>query len=84
MPQLRTPKYRRQKTQHSELAFVELDGIRHYLGKYDSAESHEKYHRLLAEWAAGAKAALTSQKTSSQMTIIELCAHIWEHARYYY
>jgi integrase len=29
-----------------------LDGKDHYLGKYESAESREKYHRLVAEWFA--------------------------------
>ena len=44
----RTPKYRHYKPK--DLAVVRIDGKDHYLGRYDSAESWEKYHRLVAEW----------------------------------
>jgi hypothetical protein len=47
------PKYRHYKPKN--LAVVRIDGHDHYLGKYDSAETPEKYHRLLAEWLAGGK-----------------------------
>lgn len=48
-----TPKYRRQKSANGhDRAFVVLDGKRIYLGPYNSKESREKYHRLLAEWTA--------------------------------
>jgi len=46
----RFPKYRHHKARN--LALVHLDGKDHYLGKFDSPESWEKYHRLLAERAA--------------------------------
>lgn len=41
------PKYRHYKPK--DLAVVRLDGRDVYLGKYDSPESWEKYHRLMAE-----------------------------------
>ena len=47
------PKYRRQKRPQScDVAFVELNGKRHYLGDYNTPESKQRYHRLLAEWSA--------------------------------
>lgn len=48
----RLPKYRHYKPK--DLAVVRLDGKDHYLGKYDSEESREKYRRLVAEWLAAA------------------------------
>ena len=44
------PKLRRYKPKN--LAVVRLDGKDIYLGPYDAQESHEKYHRLIAEWFA--------------------------------
>ena len=46
------PKYRRQSTVGSDRAFVVLNGVRHYLGQFDSPDSKATYHRLLAEWTA--------------------------------
>jgi len=48
----RLPKYRHYKPKN--LAVVRLDGKDHYLGKYDSEESREKYRRVVAEWFATA------------------------------
>ena len=76
-----TPTYRCQKSGGSDRAFVELDGHRFYLGIYDTPESHEAYHRLLAEWAANGSHASVSRE---QLTIVELCARYWEHALRYY
>jgi hypothetical protein len=46
------PKYRHHK--RSGRAVVTIAGKHVYLGKYNSAESHEKYRRLIAEhWATG-------------------------------
>ena len=47
------PKYRHYKPK--DLAVVRIDGRDYYLGKFGSPESHEKYHRLLAEWRARGK-----------------------------
>ena len=52
MTSVSIPKYRNLKTRKRDRAFVELNGQRFYLGKYNSSESKEKYHRLLAEWEA--------------------------------
>lgn len=42
------PKYRHHKS--SGRAYVVIDGSTIYLGRYDSAESHQKYHALITEW----------------------------------
>jgi len=42
------PRYRHYKPKN--LGVVRIDGRDHYLGRYDSAASWEKYHRLVAEW----------------------------------
>ena len=44
----RIPKYRHQKSRN--LAVVRIAGKDIYLGKYNSPESHEKYHRLVEEF----------------------------------
>lgn len=44
----RTPKYRHYRPK--DLAVVRIGKRDHYLGKYGSPESHEKYDRLVAEW----------------------------------
>ena len=48
---IRTPSYRLHKT--SGRAVVTIDGREIYLGKYGSAESRERYGRLIAENASG-------------------------------
>jgi len=78
----RKPAYRRQKRPDGrDLAFVVVDGVRHYLGAYDSPESREAYDRLLAERAATGR---TSPPGPGEITITDLCAHFWEHAQRYY
>ena len=49
------PKYRHYRPKN--LAVVRIDNTDQYLGKYDSPESHEKYHRLIAEWLSGNQSA---------------------------
>lgn len=46
----RTPSYRHHKA--SGRAFVEFDGQRFYLGRFNSPESVQKYHSMVAEWLA--------------------------------
>ncbi len=55
----RTPKYRRHKG--SGQALVQLNGKRIYLGKYGTAESREKYRKLVAEFLAGGQTAGTGR-----------------------
>jgi len=44
---IRQPKYRHYKPKN--LAVVRIGGKDHYLGEYDSKESWQKYHKLLAD-----------------------------------
>ena len=48
------PKYRHD--QPKNLGVVRINGKDHYLGRYDSPESWEKYHRLIAEWLSRGQA----------------------------
>lgn len=50
MPRKTTPKYRLHKARNC--AVVTISGRDHYLGAYDSPESWEQYHRLVAEHLA--------------------------------
>ena len=76
------PKYRRQKRPQScDVAFVELNGKRHYLGDYNTPESKQRYHRLLAEWSANGGRIVVDP---SDITIVELAAQFWAHAQQYY
>ncbi|MGD0089103.1 MAG: site-specific integrase [Planctomycetota bacterium] len=76
-----SPKYRSQKSENGNRAFVELDGVRHYLGGYGTTESHQEYHRLLAEWNANGQQLPVAQCT---ITVVELLARFLEHAKTYY
>lgn len=49
------PGYRRQKRASGDLAFIEVEGVRHYLGRYGTQESRTRYHRFLAEWEANGR-----------------------------
>jgi hypothetical protein len=53
---VRQPSYRFHKARNC--AVVTLNGRDHYLGLYDSPESWEKYHRLIAEWLASDRRSL--------------------------
>ena len=81
MAKTRTPKYRRQHRKSGDLAFVELGGSRHYLGRFDTPESHEAYHRLLAEWQARGRSVLSSKR---EISVSELIAAFIRHAERYY
>jgi len=77
-----TPSYRRQpRPNRPDDAFVELDGRRIYLGPYDSAESREKYHRLIAEWEAGGRSIPADPK---EITVAEVASQYLKWAQTYY
>ncbi len=80
----RTPSYRLHKP--TGKAVVTLDGKDHYLGKFDSAESRENYHRLIAEWLGSSKTAVseTSKTNASTLTVVEMIAAFWDHAQGHY
>ena len=77
-----TPSYRRQPRPNGEDdAFVEIDGRRQYLGPYDSPESREKYHRLIAEWEASGRSLLADPQ---EITVAEVANQYLKWARSYY
>lgn len=75
----RTPKYRLHRK--SGRAFVEPNGRRVYLGDYESAETRQKYHAVIAEWEANSR---TLPVPPDEITVVELLARFWEHAKGYY
>ncbi len=75
----RTPKFRHHKA--SGQGFVELAGKRIYLGRFDLPETEARYHRLIAEWKVGQQQTPTN---NHEITIDELVARFWVHAKTYY
>jgi hypothetical protein len=79
------PSYRLHKARNC--AVVTIDGKNHYLGRYESPGSYEKYARLIAEWKSthfpGGKPATATGKTAS-VAINELILAFWQHARLRY
>ena len=49
----RIPTYRHHKAR--DLAVVTIKGRDHYLGKYDSEQSRQKYDRLIRAWLASGR-----------------------------
>lgn len=79
MTRRRTPKYRQYKPKN--LGLVVIDGHAHYLGRYDSPESWEKYHRLLAERHAGSPSISHSSdpiRPDAGLLIDELLVDYWD------
>jgi integrase len=83
------PKYRHYRPKR--LAVVRLNGKDIYLGAYDSPESWEKYHRLIAEWVADPAATsqfrVANQPSATQspaISINEMLLAYWEHVTAYY
>lgn len=74
-----SPSYRHHKA--SGNAFVELGGKRIYLGKYDSAESRERYYRTLAEWEANDKQLIPPH---DEIAVVEIVALYLAHAEVHY
>ena len=77
----RTPSYRRQAGSPHDRAFVEVGGRRIYLGRWNSPESIELYHRTIAEWLSNGQ---TSNDDRAQITVTEVAAAFWLHAQDHY
>ena len=77
----RKPGYCKQRRSDSDLAYVELNGHRFYVGKYGTPESKDAYRRLIAEWCAGQAQPTV---TKDQITLVELIDRFMEHADRYY
>src|SRR4051794_26593733 len=80
---VRTPSYRRHKAR--DCAVVTIGGKDHYLGRYNSPESREKYHRLIAEWLATRDLPPRQEEPGkSPLTVSELILAYWKFAGSYY
>ena len=76
------PKYRKQTRPNGKyLAFVEIGGIRRYLGSYGSKESKQEYARLIAEWETSDR---QLHVNPDEIIIVELAARFLKHAENYY
>lgn len=82
------PKYRHYAPKN--LGVVRIDGKDHYLGRYDSPESWEKYHRLVAEWLSrdqtdGPEPAASAKPSGHPaISINEMLLAYWQFAETYY
>jgi len=77
-----TPKYRRHKA--SGQAVVTIAGRDHYLGPWRSKASRVEYDRLIGEWLAAGRPPSHAELCQSDLTITELAAAYWRHAKVYY
>jgi hypothetical protein len=78
----RTPSYRLHRP--SGQAVVTLNGRDFYLGKHGTAASRQTYDRLVAEWLVGGRAVPGRTGAGSRLTLSELIASYWHHAKAYY
>ncbi len=82
----RTPSYRHYKPKN--LGVVRINGHDEYLGPYNSDESWEKYHRLIAEWLGNPQKepvpAENTDQSNSPITVKELILSYWQFAKKYY
>lgn len=80
----RQPNYRLHKARNC--AVVTIDGKNHYLGQFNSPESHEKYARLIAEWKAngGKTANGTAEPKKGDLTVNLLVLNCLNWAETYY
>ncbi len=81
------PSYGRHKA--SGQAVVCINGHDVYLGRYGTPESYEKYNRIIAEcFPRGpnvlAPATPFTQSNGKDLTVVELVAAYWQHAKIYY
>jgi len=72
----RIPRYRFHKA--SGQAVVTIDGKDHYLGKFGSKDSHQKYAEIISQWQ--------SEQTSAfkDLKVRQLTVFYWRHAKAYY
>lgn len=76
------PSYRLHKARNC--AVVTINGKNHYLGPYDSPESHREYARLINELKAAPAPAEPGASDDAALPMNELLAAYWLHAEAYY
>ena len=76
IPRKKVPSYLRHKAK--DLAYIRINGRVHYLGKFGTPESHERYRRVVGEWLSSGRSPGESTKG---ITVVELCAAFWRHTQ---
>src|SRR5258708_31906934 len=77
------PSYRYHKAR--DCAVVTIGGRDFYLGKYESPESWEKYHRHVAEWLAGGLEKADPQLPATpSLSVSDLVLKYFKYAQTYY
>lgn len=76
---MHVPKYRLHKA--TGLGYVELNGHRYYLGKYQTPESEERYRRMLQEYLAVGRAVVARTGATVSMVAAAYLAHAEEWYR---
>ena len=77
------PRYCRHKA--SGRAYVKVQGQRHYLGRYNTPDSKQRYARFVAELAASPVApAVVVPTASNGLTVVELADAYWTFCLGYY
>lgn len=79
------PSYRLHKARNC--AVVTIHGRNHYLGRYGSEESYERYARLIAQWRPDGPSQTGCHSSIGSLTalsVTELIALYWQHALGYY
>ena len=56
----------------------------HYLGPHGTKASKLEYDRLIGQWLANGRQALTDRNEADSITIINLCAAYWRFCMTYY
>ncbi len=80
MSKTHIPKFRHHKA--SGQGFVELNGRRHYLGRFERPETRQRYHDLLQTWEARGRQPLNVGP--DEITVVELLSRFMKHAASYY
>jgi len=76
------PKYRHHKG--TGQAFVQIKGHRHYLGKWNTQASKERYAAFVAELAISPAAVVVPSAKAPAITVVELVAAYLDFAQGYY
>lgn len=81
MRKIRIPSYRLHKP--TGQAVVSLNGRDHYLGRYDSPESRQRYAKLLTEWESSGRAPTFGEPVAC-LTMAQVALAYLDHAKTYY
>jgi hypothetical protein len=79
LPDTAVPSYRLHK--QSGHAIVTVNGRDFLLGHYGTAQSKEKYDRLITQWIVGGR---HIARHDDAISITEVIAAYWDHAQIYY